>query len=82
MYAIAIPLNFRQYNIAHLEMVNVVVALKLFQLWAYKHIEIWCDNRAVVDVLSLGILSWPLVHGCVADVSPLQNYSGGLSCEG
>ena len=55
IYTLAIPLNFRQYNIVHLEMVNVVVALKAWgQLWANKRVEIYCDNRAVVDVLSFG----------------------------
>ena len=66
VYALVIPLNFRQYNIAHLEMVNVVVALKVWgQLWANKHVEICCDNRAVVDVLSFGkvMLYWQLVPG-------------------
>ena len=49
------------YNIAHLEMVNVVVALKAWgQLWANKHVKICCDNRAVVDVLSF-VKAWDLV---------------------
>ena len=53
VYALAIPLHFREYNIAHLEMVNVVVDLKIWgHLWANKWEEIRCDNRAVVDVLS------------------------------
>ena len=48
-------LNFRQYNIAHLEMVNVVLALKIWgQSWANKRVEICYDKRAVVDVLSFG----------------------------
>ena len=29
VYALAIPLDFGQYNIAHLEMLNVVMALKV-----------------------------------------------------
>ena len=38
-----------------IKMVNVVVALKVWgQLWANKCVEICCDNRAVVDVLSFG----------------------------
>ena len=40
MYALPVPLNFRNYNIAHLEMVNVVVALKIWgNLWANKRKE-------------------------------------------
>ena len=36
-------------------MVNVVLALKVWgHWWANKRIEIRCDNRAVVDVLSFG----------------------------
>ena len=55
VYALSIPKSFRGYNIAHLEILNVVVALKIWgQVWANKSIEIRCDNLAVVEILSLG----------------------------
>ena len=55
VYALAIPLHFGEYNIAHLEMVNLAVALKIWgHLWVKKRMEIHCDNGAVVAVLSFG----------------------------
>ena len=36
-------------------MVNVIAALKICgQLWVNKLVEIFCDNRTVVDLLSFG----------------------------
>ena len=47
-----IPKGFRGYNIAHLEILNVVVALKIWgQVWANKFIQIMYYNIAVVEVL-------------------------------
>ena len=43
------------YNIAHLEILNIVVALKIWaQQWANKRIKLHCDNMAVVEVLRNG----------------------------
>ena len=43
------------YNIAHLEILNIVVALKVCaQYWANKRIKVHCDNMAVVEVLHNG----------------------------
>ena len=69
VYALPIPLNFMQYNIAHLEMVNVVVALMIWgHFWAYKSVEIFCDNRSVVDVLSFGKTRDPILATCARNV--------------
>ena len=58
-----------QYDIAHLEMVNVVVALKIWgHLWANKRVEIRRDNRAVVDVLSFGRAKDPVLVTCARNV--------------
>ena len=55
VYALAIPLCFIQYNIAQLNMVNVDIAFKIWgHLWANKLVEICCENRAVVEILSFG----------------------------
>ena len=55
VYALPIPKDFMNYNIAHLEILNIVVALKLWaQQWANKHIKVHCDNMAVVEVLRNG----------------------------
>ena len=55
VYALPIPKNYMNYNIAQLEILNIVVALKVWgQNWANKRIQIFCDNRAVVDTLNSG----------------------------
>ena len=52
VFSLPIPLNF-MHNIAHLEKVNVIVTLTIWdQLWANKRTEIFCDIKYVVDVLS------------------------------
>ena len=55
VYSLAIPLGFKNYNIAQLEMINVMVALKVWgHCWSNKCVRIFCDNLAVVEVLTLG----------------------------
>ena len=63
--ALRIPRGFKNYNIAHLEILNVVVALKLWgHAWANKSIQIMCDNIAVVEVLTYGIARDPTMATC------------------
>ena len=41
-----------QRSIAVKELLPIVLACALWgQLWAHKHMEVWCDNVAVVDIL-------------------------------
>ena len=48
-YALPIPKNYNNYNIVHLEVLNIVVALKVWAVhWSNKRIS---DNMAVVEVL-------------------------------
>ena len=55
VYAIEIPLNFENMGIVHLEMINILVAIRTWAtLWQGKHIRIHCDNQAVVSVLTTG----------------------------
>ena len=55
VYTLHIPKNFHNYNIVQLEILNSVVALKIWgQLWQNKRIRIYCDNHAVVDALNSG----------------------------
>ena len=52
-YALSIPKNFKNYTIVHLEMVNILVALKVWAYqWKDKKIRVKCDNMAVVEVLT------------------------------
>ena len=55
VYTLPIPLGYKNYTIVHLEIINIVVALKIWgSIWKDKIIEIKCDNMAVVDVLRSG----------------------------
>ena len=57
------------YNIVHLEMVNVVVALKVWgQQWANKCVRLYCDNQAVVEVLSSGKARDQILAMCTRNV--------------
>ena len=55
VYALDIPRDYMNYSIVHLEILNIMVALKV---WGHcckdKYIEVFCDNLAVVQVLQTG----------------------------
>ena len=49
VYALPLPAGFMNLHITQLEMLNVVVALKVWaNMWANKRIKINCDNLAVM----------------------------------
>ena len=55
VYALAIPLGYLDLQIVHLEMLNILAALRVWQeSWANKKVAIACDNLAVVQVLNSG----------------------------
>ena len=55
VYALPIPKGYLNYNIAHLEILNIIVALKVWATyWANRRIRIHCNNMAVVEVLNSG----------------------------
>ena len=55
VYALPIPKGFRDYSIVHLEILNILVACKIWaSQWENKKIQIFCDNLAVVEVLTSG----------------------------
>ena len=55
IYAITLPKNYHTTNIATLEMLNILVALKIWATkWTHKKIHFFCDNIAVVQVLKFG----------------------------
>ena len=55
VYAIPIVKNYNHFGIVHLEMLNIMVAIRVWaQQWAGKTIIIACDNEAVVSVLNSG----------------------------
>ena len=55
IYAIALPKGYQNYNIVHLEMINILVALRTWaHQWQGRKVVIHCDNQAVVSVLGSG----------------------------
>ena len=55
VYALPLPLGYMDLNIVHLEMLNILVALRVWnQSWAKSRVRIICDNEAVVHVVNLG----------------------------
>ena len=53
VYALQLPTSWHNCNIAQLEMINILVALKVWdKQWAGQRIVINCDNQAVVAVLT------------------------------
>ena len=69
VYHLPLPRGFRNLDIVHLEMVNIVLALRLFaQYWAGTRILIKCDNDAVVKVLNAGKARDPYLGACTRNV--------------
>ena len=55
IYAMTLPTSWRDKNIAQLEMINILVALKVWhRSWSCQKVLIKCDNLAVVSVLNNG----------------------------
>ena len=55
VYSLPFPKGFKNYTIVHLEILNIVVALKVWgSVWKDHIIEVKCDNMAVVEVLNTG----------------------------
>ena len=55
VYTLSLPLGYLDMNIAHLEVLNILVALRVWhQSWANSNIAIACDNEAVFYVLTTG----------------------------
>ena len=55
VYTLTIPLGYMNLQIVHLEMLNILAALRVWQEpWRNSKIAIACDNLAVVQVLNSG----------------------------
>ena len=55
VYAMDLPHGWSSKNIAHLEMINILVSIKVWHTqWANQSVLIKCDNQAVVSVLATG----------------------------
>ena len=55
VYFLPLQHGYKECTIVHLEMVNILLALRLFcSYWAGRKVLVRCDNKAVVSVLSSG----------------------------
>ena len=55
VFALEIPLGYMDLQIIHLEMLNILAALRVWQKsWINKKVAIACDNFAVVQILNSG----------------------------
>ena len=69
VYHLSIPKGFQQLTIVHLEMINILLAVKLFgHAWSRKRVLIKCDNNAVVNVLRSGRPRAPLLYACARNI--------------
>ena len=56
-------------SIVHLEILNILVALRAFSAcWSTKKVLIKCDNAAVVDVLTHGKTKDPFLATCARNI--------------
>ena len=70
IYHLPVPLNYRQMNIVHFEMINIVLALRLIhKVWKGKRVLIKCDNAAVVSLLRHGKTKDPFPWVCARNLS-------------
>ena len=69
VYHFPVPPGFCNLNIVNLEMINILVALKLFcNNWAKQGVRLFCDNSAVVQVLQSGHTKDPYLATCARNV--------------
>ena len=69
VYHLPIPQGFMNWSIVQLEMVNILLAVRLFQAhWAGRKILIKCDNEAVVSVLRSGRTKDPHLGACARNI--------------
>ena len=69
VYFLPLPRGYKECTIVHLEMVNILLAIRLFcSLWAGRKVLVRCDNKAVVTVLSTGRTRDPFLSACARNV--------------
>ena len=69
VYHLTIPQGYLDMGIVHLEMANILVAIKTFaKAWNGKRVLIKCDNQAVVNVLQSGRAKDPFLGACARNI--------------
>ena len=62
IYQLDLPENWKNKNIATLEILNVLVAIRLWsKIWKNQTLKFFCDNAAVVSVLNTGKTRDPIL---------------------
>ena len=76
VYHLKIPKHYNNLGIVQLEMVNILVAVRLFGcMWQHKRVLIKCDNMAVVQVLKTGKTCVWLIPGHLLHTLKYKFYS-------
>ena len=69
IYHLPLPRGYNSYDITQLEMLNIVVASKIWSShWSDKKIQIFCDNMAVVQVLTTGKARDQMLATCARNI--------------
>ena len=69
VYHLPIARGFMNWSIVHLQMVNILLAVRLFQVqWSGRKVLIRCDNEAVVSVLRSGRTRDPYLGACARNI--------------
>ena len=69
VYHLPVVKHFQNLGIVHLEMVNILVAVRIFALdWQHRSILVRCDNAAVVQVLNNGKTKDPFLATCARNI--------------
>ena len=69
VYSLPLPSNWKDLNIAYTELINILVALKVWHTqWAGSSVLIRCDNSAVVSVLTTGKTRDPVMAKYVRNI--------------
>ena len=69
VYHLPLPRGYNSYDITQLEMLNIVVASKIWSShWSDKKIQIFCDNMAIVQVLTTGKARDEMLATCARNI--------------
>ena len=69
VYHLPVVRHYKNLSIVHLEMINILVAIRVFgHMWHRKLILVKCDNDAVVHVLNSGKTRDPFLATCARNI--------------
>ena len=69
VYHLPIARGFMNFSIVDLEMLNILLAVRLFQVqWSGRKVLVRCDNEAVVSVLRSGRTHDPYLGACARNI--------------